>query len=152
MSHNVFVSGTEFTDMAVLKAAVEEIIKETGVPATFHYTEGQQQDMRGWNGRRSKVDAVVTFPNQQYDLGFTFLDGKIVPFFENGARFPGMTAEHTAKSVTEQKREFHQDYHNVGRLQQRYNVIQMERNMRNEGLTARRMTDKATGQIRLEVG
>jgi hypothetical protein len=46
-----------------------------------------------------------------------------------------------------------QHYHTnpIGKLQQRYNVIQAERNAARSGRPVRRATDKATGQISLMV-
>ena len=149
MSHNVKVSGTEFSDIAVLKSAVEEILKEGQTTGSFVHVEGQKQDMRGYMGRTTKVDAVVRFPNEPYDLGFQREGDNLTPIFESGFHFKGFAADPGSKPIDASQK---QGYHNIGRLQQRYNVIQMERNVRAQGLASRRTTDTATGQIRLEVG
>jgi hypothetical protein len=151
MSHNVTISSVKFTDTTILAKAVAELAREGGFKAEF---VSSKSSFRGWNGRPESADATIRLEGHKYDIGFTKnADGSYSPRFENMFYSSPFATRTTAKSVEDPKRTV--NHYNqselIGRLTQRYAVLTAERNARNNGLSPRRITDKATGQIRLEI-
>lgn len=155
MSHNVTISGVEFTDLAVLKRAVQELAAEAGITAEF--ISGDNAYIRGWNGKREKVDHVVSLPHEHYDIGFRSVNGKLVPILESMLNARGFCANVQSKPLVDRSAEdralnrmTHTSTAPIGRLIQRYAVCMAERNARNEGLSSRRKIGQ-NGQITLQI-
>lgn len=148
MSHNVIVEGVEFTDLDILAAAVDELVADNGVRATFVRTS---TSIRGYAGRRQSVDACIQVHDQPYDIGFIKQGDVYKPIMESGFTPVGFAAPISAKRVNEGAARGYDDATSLGQLVSRYALIQTERNARANRLNTRRVVDKAKGQIRLEV-
>lgn len=106
--------------------------------------------MRGWNGRTENVDLGISLPNSKYDIGFRKTAVGLMPYFEHGFAAPGIAAESGAQTLDGQTCHAYSGAGAIGRLAQRYRVLQLERNAQRSGMSTRRMY-KEKGKISLEI-
>lgn len=148
MSHNVTVEGVIFDDIEMLNKAFDELVRDNLVHgATFSRDPIQ---MRGWSGRKETVDCGILMPNERYDVGFRKTPEGLVPYFEHGFQPQGIAAEPGAEDINGQVCRPYDGAATVGRLAQRYRLLQLERNAHRNGMMTRRVT-RQKGQIELAV-
>ena len=153
MSHNVHLQGVKFSDLSILERAVKELQLE-GLDGTFVKEKTTIRGYTGYGGNPvSTVDAAIKLPNQSYDIGFNW-DSKqnaYVPYFENGFQAPGLAADFGTTNVEGEVCRYRPQEAWLGKLSQRYAVLMAERNAARNSLPTRRIVEKKTGQIHLEV-
>jgi hypothetical protein len=149
MSHNVRLQNIKFTDLGILSYAVDEINRELG---STQYTLVREPTVaRGWMGNDAKVDAAIKCPGA-YDIGFTHdrETGNYVPYLESMFHDSRISAQPGSETVEGKACEYSGEAAMLGRLSQRYAIIQAEMNAARNGMVTQRIPGE-NGQIHLEV-
>lgn len=149
MSHNVRLDKIKFSNLAVLRAAVEEMKKEG---ANIDLIEGTGLVARasGVGAQDVPCEVMIRCNDYRWDVAFNKTPtGEYVPECESMFRHPALSATGTAKTLDPTATGIQAG--TLGALQARYAVIQAETNAAMQGLQTTRSFDEKTRQFELEV-
>lgn len=119
--------------------------------ANINLVEGPGTVIRGWASNRTQVDLAIMCPENRYDIGFNRnKDGYYTPVLEDMFRDGHLSAQPTDVSIEGASCTVSRTDAIIGRLVQRYAVINTEIEAARTGMMTTRTVDKATGQIMLE--
>lgn len=141
MSHNVQLKDVVFTDLGILRQAVEELRREG---ATVRLDETPGVTMRSYAGMTIPMDAVIKIEGGPWDIGLKL--NKATGVYEVNTESDmrehtsgGMGASLSSKSITDGKScAWSPGMAAVGRLAQRYNIIRDEITASKRGYITRR--------------
>jgi len=137
MSHTTRISGIEITNVAALKLAVEDLIKD-GVPCSLLENSTPRAYSENQAGM-GLADYVIKLNASPYDVGL----------YKDGNKFEPRTdffMGHVAKELGVKNPKTDQE--RLGRLYQFYSVNATEQSLRVKGISSRRLV-KDSGVIQL---
>lgn len=148
MSHNVRLNNVKFSNIDILRAAVNEMRNE-GANIELIETGGMAR-ISGAGGRDVQCDVLIKVNDGRWDIGFHRNDkGELIPEVESDFRHPMLSGDYYDKPVEGCQTSY--SGLQVGGLSQRYALISAEVNAAQAGYSTQRSYDSTKRQYNLEV-